>query len=132
MPELPILFGANAGVVAMLDTTNRRLSVIPLPANHSFAPSEAWRDGIGLRMFLAKVRQRRPMIACLMLVAATVGSLAGFSYNFIRSQAFSASSELLISNTTLQLSGPDAVESLTAELAGAENEVGLFYIPFFT
>jgi Mrp family chromosome partitioning ATPase/capsular polysaccharide biosynthesis protein len=109
VPELPILFGANAGVVAMLDTTNRRLSVIPLPANHSFAPSEAWRDGIGLRMFLAKVRQRRPMIACLMLVAATVGSLAGFSYNFIRSQAFSASSELLISNTTLQLSGPDAV-----------------------
>ncbi|OKO85529.1 hypothetical protein AC629_18785 [Bradyrhizobium sp. NAS80.1] len=64
---------------------------------------------MGLSTFLMKVRQRKRMIRRSMLIAAAVGSLVGLGYSLVRSQAFSASSELLISNTTLQLSGPDAV-----------------------
>jgi Mrp family chromosome partitioning ATPase/capsular polysaccharide biosynthesis protein len=97
----------------MLDTTNARPTnrrpSVTFPADHQSASPEPWREGVGLRMFLVKVRQRRLMIARLMLVVAAVGSLAGLGYNLVRSQTFSASSELLMSNTTLQLSGPDAV-----------------------
>jgi Mrp family chromosome partitioning ATPase/capsular polysaccharide biosynthesis protein len=49
------------------------------------------------------------MIFRLMLVGAAMGWFAGIAYNLVRIPAFSASSELLVSNTTLQLSGPDAV-----------------------
>lgn len=45
----------------------------------------------------------------LILVGATVGWAASLAYVTVRVPAFSASSDLLISNTTLQLSGPEAV-----------------------
>jgi succinoglycan biosynthesis transport protein ExoP len=91
----------------MLDATNSRLSVIDeddRPGQE--APS---REGTSFRMFLEKARQRRRMIMALTLVGAALGWLAGHTYVTVRAPAFSAASELLISNTTLQLSGPEAV-----------------------
>jgi Mrp family chromosome partitioning ATPase/capsular polysaccharide biosynthesis protein len=92
----------------MLDSTNSKRPVYVGVESRSVAP-EPWRDGIGFRIFLHKVHQQRLMIVHLMLVSAVIGWLAGLTYCLVRIPAFSASSELLISNTTLQLSGPDAV-----------------------
>jgi Mrp family chromosome partitioning ATPase/capsular polysaccharide biosynthesis protein len=90
----------------MLDATNSRLAVIDegdWPGQQS--PPH---DG-GFRTFVEKVRQRRHMMMVLVLVGAVVGWVASLVYIGVRVPAFSASSEILISNTTLQLSGPDAV-----------------------
>jgi succinoglycan biosynthesis transport protein ExoP len=91
----------------MLDATDSRISV--LDEDDQPGQETPWREGIGLRTFLEKVRQRRRMIMVLTAVGAAVGWLAGRAYVTVRAPAFSASSELLISNTTLQLSGPEAV-----------------------
>src|SRR5690349_9873674 len=91
----------------MLDATNSRHSSIAGPGQ-SRAP-DPWREGIGIRTFLGRIRQRKSVLFALMLLGAVVGGLAGGGYASIRVPAFSATSELLISNTTLQLSGPDAV-----------------------
>ena len=92
----------------MLDPTNRNRFVLVNEDNRSVA-LEAWRDGIGLRTFLGKVWQQKPMFIRLMLAGAVAGCLLGLAYGLARTPKFSASAELLISNTTLQLSGPDAV-----------------------
>lgn len=92
----------------MLDSTKSQRPVFAELENRSIAP-EPWRDGIGFRIYLAKIRQQRPMIVRLMLVGAVMVWLASVAYILGRTPAFSASSELLISNTSLQLSGPDAV-----------------------
>ena len=92
----------------MLDATNRQRSVVGGAEYPSVAP-EAWREGIDFRIFLGKVRQRKSMIARLALVGFLGGLIAGVAYGLVRTPKFSASSELLITNTTLQLSGPDAV-----------------------
>jgi Mrp family chromosome partitioning ATPase/capsular polysaccharide biosynthesis protein len=92
----------------MLDTTNSK-RLMPTRADNRTVASEPWRDGIGFALFLAKLRQQKPMLLRLMLAGAAVGWLLGVAYTLVRVPAFSASSELLISNTTLQLSGPDAV-----------------------
>jgi Mrp family chromosome partitioning ATPase/capsular polysaccharide biosynthesis protein len=90
----------------MLDATNARLAVIDdgdWPARQNTR-----RDG-NLGRFVENIRQRRHMIMRLAIVGAAAGWLASLAYIAIRVTAFSASSEILISNTTLQLSGPDAV-----------------------
>lgn len=92
----------------MLDSTKSQRSVLFEPAMRSIAP-EPGRDGIGFRINLAKIRQQGRMIVRLMLVGAVMVWLASVAYVLVRTTAFSASSELLISNTTLQQSGPDAV-----------------------
>jgi len=68
-----------------------------------------WREGTDFRTFVEKLRQRRHMMMVLTLGGAVVGGLAGLAYVTVRVPAYSASSEILISNTTLQFSGPDAV-----------------------
>ena len=90
----------------MLDATKSRHAVIderdwPLQ-------QQAGLDG-SLGRFVGNIRQRRHMVIRLALIGAIVGCLASLAYIAIRVQAYSASSEILISNTTLQLSGPDAV-----------------------
>jgi Mrp family chromosome partitioning ATPase len=90
-----------------LDPTNRKRPLFAVAEERSVA-AEPWRDGIGLNVFLAKVRRQKRMIRRLMLVGAVMGSSAGLVYNLLKVPTFTASSELLISNTTLQMSGPDA------------------------
>ncbi len=92
----------------MLDSTKSKRPFSFELENRSITP-EPWRDGIGFGIYLAKIRQQRPMIVRLMLVGAVMVWLASVAYILVRTPAFSAFSELLISNTTLQQSGPDAV-----------------------
>jgi Mrp family chromosome partitioning ATPase/capsular polysaccharide biosynthesis protein len=91
----------------MLDATKSGLSVI----DNGYRPGQGnpGSDKISFRTSLEKVRQRRRLMMVLTLVGALVGSLAGLAFVAVRVPAFSTSSELLISNTTLQLSGPEAV-----------------------
>jgi Mrp family chromosome partitioning ATPase/capsular polysaccharide biosynthesis protein len=91
----------------MLDATKSGIPII----DNGYRPGQdnPGADKISFRTSLPKVRQRRRMMMVLTLVGAAVGMLAGLAYVAIRVPAFSASSELLISNTTLQLSGPEAV-----------------------
>jgi hypothetical protein len=42
----------------MLDSTKSQRPVFAELANRSIAP-EPWRDGIGVRIYLAKIRQQR-------------------------------------------------------------------------
>src|SRR5258707_5673223 len=92
----------------MLDSTKSKRPFSFELENRSITP-EPWRDGIGFGIYPAKIRQQRPMIVRLMLVGAVMVWLASVAYILVRTPAFSAFSELLISNTTLQQSGPDAV-----------------------
>jgi uncharacterized protein involved in exopolysaccharide biosynthesis len=62
----------------------------------------------------------------LMLVGAVVGWVMSIAYVVVRVSAYSASSEILISNTTLQLSGPDAVVTqILVENSLVENAIEL-------
>jgi capsular polysaccharide biosynthesis protein/Mrp family chromosome partitioning ATPase len=91
----------------MLDATKSRLSSID---QHGRPLQQyPWHDGIRFRTFIDRLRQRRRLMMVLTLVGAAAGGVASLAYVAVRIPAFSASSELLISNTTLQLSGPDAV-----------------------
>src|SRR5690242_11792938 len=98
----------HAGGSLMLDATKSRHSAV-IGSRAQSPMAEPWRDGIGMRTFLGKVKQRRSTLLVLMLAGFVAGSLASAAYLAARTPAFSATSELLISNTTLQLSGPDAV-----------------------
>jgi Mrp family chromosome partitioning ATPase/capsular polysaccharide biosynthesis protein len=90
----------------MLDATNGRLAVID---EADWPVQQNTRHDRSLGGFVENIRQRRHMLMRLTMVGATVGWLLSLVYIAIRVSAFSASSEILISNTTLQLSGPDAV-----------------------
>jgi Mrp family chromosome partitioning ATPase/capsular polysaccharide biosynthesis protein len=92
----------------MLDSTKSKRPVFVELEPRPVAP-EPWRDGIGFRVFLTKVRQQRLMIVRLILLGSIMMCVAGLAYSLVRTPAFTASSELLILNTTLQLSGPEAV-----------------------
>jgi Mrp family chromosome partitioning ATPase/capsular polysaccharide biosynthesis protein len=92
----------------MLDSTKSQRHVFAELEKRSIAP-QPWRDGIGFRIYLAKIRQQKMMIVRLMVLGAIMVSLAGLAYSLVRTPAFSASSEMLTANTSLQLSGPDAV-----------------------
>src|SRR5258708_17029886 len=92
----------------MLDSTKGHRPVFLEPENRSIAP-QPWRDGIGCSTYVAKISQQKLMIVRLMLLGAIMVSLPGLAYSLVRTPAFTASSDLLISNTSLQLSGPDAV-----------------------
>jgi Mrp family chromosome partitioning ATPase/capsular polysaccharide biosynthesis protein len=107
----------------MLDATNRRLAGVddgdwqgqqpPLP------------DG-GLGRFVENVLRRRRVMVLLILIGAAAGWLASLAYVTVRVSAYTASSEILISNTTLQLSGPDAVVTqILVENTLVENAVEL-------
>lgn len=92
----------------MLDSSARKRVYVDRTEDRSLPP-EVWRDGLGFRIALAKICQHRPALLRLLLVGVTIGGMAGLAYGAIRVPVFSATSELLISNTTLQMSGPDAV-----------------------
>jgi len=107
----------------MLDATNSRLTVI----DEEYWPGQqrSSRDG-GFRTFVEKVLQRRHVIMVLMLAGIVLGWVASLAYLAVRVPAFFASSEILISNTTLQLSGPDAVVTqILVENSLVENAIEL-------
>jgi Mrp family chromosome partitioning ATPase len=91
----------------MLDATKTRFPAID--EGDQPVQQNPWGDRASFWTFVEKACQRRHMIMVLMLIGAVVGWAASLAYVAVRVPAFSASSELLISNTTLQLSGTDAV-----------------------
>src|SRR6185312_9407662 len=95
----------ETGDSLMLDATKGSLHTIELEELQQDPRS----NGKSFRTLTEKVRQRRRMIMMAVLVGTIAGWLTGLAYIAVRAPAFSASSELLISNTTLQLSGPEAV-----------------------
>ena len=107
----------------MLDATNSRVAII----DEGDWPGQQnpWRDGGG-RTFVEKVRQRRHMMMVLVLVGAVLGWVASLAYLAVRVPAFLASSEILVSTTTLQLSGQDAVVTqILVENSLVENAIEL-------
>ena len=91
----------------MLDATKSRLP--PIDEGDWPAQQSPWREGTSFRTFVEKVRRRRHMMMVLSLVGAVAGWVLVLAYVTVSVPAYSASTELLISNTALQLSGPEAV-----------------------
>jgi Mrp family chromosome partitioning ATPase/capsular polysaccharide biosynthesis protein len=73
------------------------------------ADRQPWRDGMDFGVVRSKLQKRRAMLAKFALAGAAVALLLGALYGSIKTRAYTASSDLLISNTSLQFSGPDAV-----------------------
>jgi Mrp family chromosome partitioning ATPase/capsular polysaccharide biosynthesis protein len=89
----------------MLDVTNNQSHLIG--AGRRVAAPQPRPEAADL--YLAKIRGRKAMITKAMVVGALAASLAGLLYEKVRTPSYTASAELLLSNTTLQLSGADAV-----------------------
>jgi hypothetical protein len=68
----------------------------------------AWREGVDFDVIRSKVRQRRPAIIWSAVLGGVICAVLVGLYIFARTATSSATSEILIANTTLQLSGPDA------------------------
>jgi Mrp family chromosome partitioning ATPase/capsular polysaccharide biosynthesis protein len=106
----------------MLDATNRLRAIGEQDSPGSENTSQ---DG-NFATFVAKVRQLQRLVAILMLLGAFLGCSAGLIYVALKVPAFSASSQILISNTTLQLSGQDAVVTqILVENSLVENAIEL-------
>ncbi|MHC2439865.1 hypothetical protein [Bradyrhizobium sp. USDA 4451] len=93
----------------MLDASSKNRTYVFDRVADSPGRSDVWHDGLGLKIAVSKIRQGRRSLLRFMLAGAIIGGLAGVVYGDIKAPVFSATSELLISNTTLQMSGPDAV-----------------------
>ncbi len=71
---------------------------------------EAWQEGIDVRLLLSKISAQRSAL----YRGAAAGLLLGLAIatlwlTLMRSPSWSASTEIMVANTTLQLSGQDAV-----------------------
>jgi Mrp family chromosome partitioning ATPase/capsular polysaccharide biosynthesis protein len=93
----------------MLDGGHRRLQFTFADTGELPLPREAWRDGIDIGVLISKIgRQRRLLRRGVLLGAVTMSALAA-AWLLLRTPTWSATTEVLVSNTTLQLSGQDAV-----------------------
>jgi Mrp family chromosome partitioning ATPase/capsular polysaccharide biosynthesis protein len=86
----------------------------------------AWREGVDFDVIRSKVRQRRPAIIWSAVLGGVICAVLVGLYIFARTATYSATSEILIANTTLQLSGPDAfVTQLPIENSLVQSEMEL-------
>ena len=98
----------------MLDATKTRFPDIE--EGDQPAQQDRWGDRTSFWTFVEKARQRRHMIMVLTLGGAAVGWAVSLGYVAVKVPTFSASSELLISNTMLQSSGTDAVATQVSRI----------------
>jgi Mrp family chromosome partitioning ATPase/capsular polysaccharide biosynthesis protein len=94
----------------------------------SISPSarEVWRDGVDLKVLRAKLRDRRMMIARMAASGALLFGIVALTFAHLHNSPYSASAELLISNTTLQVSGQDAaVTQVMVDNSLIESEIEL-------
>ena len=75
----------------------------------SCAANSTWQDGVDFDILRSKLFHQQRVIYSLVVAGALIASIAGGVYSFLRTPVFSASTAMLISNTSLQLSGSDAV-----------------------
>jgi polysaccharide biosynthesis/export protein ExoF len=66
-------------------------------------------EGQDVRQLLAVLKQSRRRMVVMAIVGAVVALIGGGLYVTLRTQTYTASANLLIYNTTMQMSGPDAV-----------------------
>lgn len=90
-------------------------SRVSLPAmlDRPSSARDTWADGPDLELVWSKVVQRRHGIARAALYGLALGVIAGLVLVTLRPTKFVAASELLFTNTSLQLSGTDAVVTQT-------------------
>ena len=87
-------------------------------------PHDFWRDGIDLRLAGAKLARRRWVLLWSSVILALLSGAAMAFYVQLRAPAFTASSEILIGNTSLQMSGPDAVVTqMMVDVSLLESEI---------
>jgi len=72
-------------------------------------PSPAWQEGANFELISAKLRQRWPAILRFTVLCAVIGTALAILYVSTRPPTYSATGQVLIENTTLQLSERDAV-----------------------
>ncbi len=87
----------------------RRLPFTFVDGRGSGRSEEVWREGIDMPLLLSKLRARRFLLMRGAWVGALAGLLAACGWMALRTPVWSAATEVLVSNTTLQLSGQDAV-----------------------
>jgi Mrp family chromosome partitioning ATPase/capsular polysaccharide biosynthesis protein len=93
----------------MLDGGHRRLQFSFADTGDAPLPREAWRDGVDIDVLISKInRQRRLLRRGAFLGSIAMSALAA-AWLLLRTPTWSAATEALVSNTTLQLSGQDAV-----------------------
>jgi len=92
----------------MLDRETTRAATLMGEKKH-LGGADPWREGIDFRILWARLRSAWGSVFTQVLALSLSGLLAGFGYGYSRTPVFSAESAILVSNTTLQLSGPDAV-----------------------
>ena len=86
----------------------------------------AWREGVNFDVIRSKLCQRRPAIIWSAVLGAVICAVLVALYIFDRTPTYAASSKILIANTTLQLSGPDAfVMQLSIENSLIQSEMEL-------
>jgi Mrp family chromosome partitioning ATPase len=92
----------------MLD--GRRKLPFSFAGVEEISPSpEPWRDGLDILVILSKIREQKRLLLKGMILGSLCFGLCGMGWLVLRSTAYSAGTEILIANTTLQLSGQDAV-----------------------
>jgi Mrp family chromosome partitioning ATPase/capsular polysaccharide biosynthesis protein len=95
-------------VRSMLETHSKRAFSFADSTNER-PPREAWRDGVNIPLLLAKIRARRSLLGRITAMAALASVALAVAIIMLRPAVYRAGSEILIANTTLQLSGQDAV-----------------------
>lgn len=71
-------------------------------------PRDPWIDGPDLGALIAKLRVRRGALLIALAAGAGLGLALGSGLSTLRPSVYTASTELMVAHTSLQLSGPDA------------------------
>jgi Mrp family chromosome partitioning ATPase/capsular polysaccharide biosynthesis protein len=93
----------------MLDGGHRRLQFSFADTEDSPLPRVAWRDGVDIGVLVSKINRQRRLLRHGALLGVIAMSALAATWLLLRTPTWSAGTEVLVSNTTLQLSGQDAV-----------------------
>jgi Mrp family chromosome partitioning ATPase/capsular polysaccharide biosynthesis protein len=93
----------------MLDDGHRRLRFSFADTENPQSSREAWRDGIDIGVLISKISRQHRLLRRGALLGGIAMSALAAAWLLLRTPIWSAATEVLVSNTTLQLSGQDAV-----------------------
>jgi Mrp family chromosome partitioning ATPase/capsular polysaccharide biosynthesis protein len=93
----------------MLDGGHRRLQFSFADTQDPPLPREDWRDGIDIGVMISKINRQHRLLRRGALLGCIAMSALAAAWLLLRTPTWSAGTEVLVSNTTLQLSGQDAV-----------------------
>jgi Mrp family chromosome partitioning ATPase/capsular polysaccharide biosynthesis protein len=93
----------------MLDDGHRRLRFSFADTEDPPQTREAWRDGVDVGVLISKINRQRRLLRHGAVLGGIAMSTFAAAWLLLRTPTWSATTEVLVSNTTLQLSGQDAV-----------------------